>query len=92
VSDEKAKQWAEAAAENRRRFPLTFVELAAWRAVFGPGVRLLYATEGDATLGAPIEARELTVVDATGKRVGIGRAAQLVPASATWRPRDERGN
>jgi hypothetical protein len=81
---------ARRAAEHRALMPLTAAEVDRWRAVFGPGVRLTYCY-GEIELGAPLEARELTVVDAQGNRVSLGRLPMLVPAAASWKPDDERG-
>lgn len=41
----------ETAAANRARMPGTAAEVDAWRAVFGKGVKVMHAIEGDLEVG-----------------------------------------
>lgn len=46
---------------NRGRMPGTAAEIDAWRSVFGPGARVLWATEGGQEVGArPDHGRSMT--------------------------------
>lgn len=47
----------EQARRNRELMPDTAAEVDTWRSVFGAGVRLLYAKEGDCQVGKPADAR-----------------------------------
>jgi hypothetical protein len=69
---------ARIAAENRRNFPRCMVVAESFRAVFGDGVRMLYAEEDGKKIGKPaadngrwVTAGEWLAQSARMKRLGL---------------------